>query len=138
MDTINGTVGILSINSNYGFFIIDFDHNSEIEGKGISFMGFKSSANNGTDICLIDSQYDSYASSGFIMNTSNKNEGGWAASYMRSTIIPSFKKALSSNLVDVLKSVIIYSDNTGNTTETNLTTTTEEIYLSSEFEIIGE
>lgn len=59
MDTINGTVGILPVNDNYGFFIIDFDHNSEIEGKGISFMGFKTAINNGTDIILVDSDLSS-------------------------------------------------------------------------------
>lgn len=101
MDTINGTIGNLSVNGEYGFYIADFDHNSEIEGKGISFMGFKTGVSNGTDIALCDSNYGNLQlESGFIMNKrstdttdNNKgtNKGGWASSYMRNTIIPSFK-----------------------------------------------
>ena len=58
MDTINGTFANTTINGDYGFFIIDFDHNSSIEGKGISFMGFKTAVNNGTDVCLVASNYE--------------------------------------------------------------------------------
>lgn len=145
MDTINGTVGILSVNSNYGFFIIDFDHNSEIEGKGISFMGFKTTVNNGVDIAFVDSNYETEATSGFVMNTTNTNDGGWASSYMRNTVIPSFKQALSSSLKNVIKTTTIYTDNTGTTSTgsagsniaSNVTATTDSIYLSAEYEIFG-
>ena len=101
MDTVNGTVGNLSVNGEYGFYIADFDHNKEKEGSGILFMGFKTGYTNGIDIALCDSNYDSYGrNSGFIMNmastdtTGNNygtNVGGWASSYMRNTVIPSFK-----------------------------------------------
>ena len=60
MDIINGTFGDTTINGDYGFFIIDFDHNLNIEGKGISFMGFKTAISNGTDVCFVASNYDSY------------------------------------------------------------------------------
>lgn len=59
MDTINGTFANTTINGDYGFFIIDFDHNSNIEGKGISFMGFKTAVSNGTDVCFVASNYNS-------------------------------------------------------------------------------
>ena len=145
MDTINGTVGILPVNGNYGFFIIDFDHNSEIEGKGISFMGFKTTVNNGVDIALIDSQYFANTKTGFVMNPYldsspyNNNSGGWAYSYMRNTIIPQFQQALSYNLRNVLKSSTIYSDNVGGTSNlsSNVTSTIDEIYLPAQFEIYG-
>lgn len=101
MDTINGTIGNLSVNGEYGFYIADFDHNKEVEGAGITFMGFKTGYTNGTDVALCDSNYNNYRlESGFIMNkrstdiSGNKlgtNAGGWASSYMRNTIIPSFK-----------------------------------------------
>lgn len=146
MDTINGTVGILSVNDSYGFFIIDFDHNSEIEGKGISFMGFKTANNNGTDVCLIDSKYSygSVSSSSFVMNLfgnqKDSNIGGWQSCYMRNNIIPSFEKALSSNLRNFLKISTIYSDNTGRGQDvaSYVTATYDKIYLASAFEIFGK
>ena len=138
MDTINGTVGILSVNNSYGFFIIDFDHNSEIEGKGISFMGFKTAISNGIDVCFVDSNYFTNQSNGFVMNTTNTNVGGWANSYMRNTVIPSFKQTLSSNLKNVIKTSTIYTDNVGNNNiKDNVSTTTDTIYLAAEYEIFG-
>lgn len=92
IDTINGTVGNLLVNGEYGFYIADFDHNKEKEGSGILFMGFKTGYTNGTDVALCDSSYGSQQqSSGFVINTTNANAGGWTSSYMRNTIIPSFK-----------------------------------------------
>lgn len=142
MDTINGTVVGTSVNGNYGFFIIDFDHNSEIEGQGISFMGFKNAVSNGTEICLTKNLRGS--GSGFQMNTSDTIVGGWESCYMRKTIIPQFKELLSVNLQKFLKPVTIYTDNTGYTSQigTNgasfVTQTVEYIYLASEFEVFGQ
>ena len=149
MDTINGTIGNLSVNGEYGFYIADFDHNKEVEGAGITFMGFKTGYANGVDIALCDSNYNnSQLESGFIMNkrstdtSGNKygtSVGGWASSYMRNTIIPSFKQALSSSLKNVIKTTTIYTDNTGNNSNvaSNVTTTTDSIYLPAEYEIFG-
>lgn len=145
MDTINGTFANTTINGDYGFFIIDFDHNSNIEGKGISFMGFKTTVSNGTDICFVASNYgEKKQDTGFIINqysptNSDTNVGGWKSSYMRTTIIPSFKQALSSDLRSVLKITPIYSDNTGGGQQdsSNVTSTEDDIYLAAEFEIFG-
>lgn len=149
MDTINGTIGNLSVNGEYGFYIADFDHNKEVEGAGITFMGFKTGYTNGTDVALCDSNYNNYQlESGFIMNkrstdtSGNKygtNVGGWASSYMRNTIIPSFKQALSSSLKSVIKTSTIYTDNVGGGTNvsSNISTTTDTIYLAAEYEIFG-
>lgn len=139
MDTINGTVGNLSVNGEYGFYIADFNHNKEVEGAGITFMGFKTGYANGVDIALCDSGLNLEQSNGFVMNTTNTNVGGWASSYMRNTVIPSFKQALSSNLKSVIKTTTIYTDNTGNNNNvaSNVTTTTDSIYLPAEYEIFG-
>lgn len=140
IDTIKGTIENLSVNGEYGFYIADFDHNKEIEGAGITFIGFKTGYTNGIDIALCDSNYNRQQTSGFIMNTTNTNVGGWAASYMRNTVIPSFKQTLSSNLKSVIKTTTIYTDNTGNRSDvaSNVTTTTDSIYLPAEYEIFGE
>lgn len=73
------------------------------------------------------------------MNQTNINTGGWKSSYMRTSIIPSFKQALSSNLRSVLKTVTIYSDNTGGGQDNSsyVTSTTDDIYLAAEFELKG-
>lgn len=151
MDTINGTVGNLSVNGEYGFYIADFDHNKEKEGSGILFMGFKTGYTNGVDIALCDSNYNNLQlESGFIMNKRSTytssgvnygtNVGGWASSYMRNTIIPSFKQALSSSLKSVIKTSTIYTDNVGGATDvdSNISSTTDTIYLAAEFEIFGQ
>ena len=67
------------------------------------------------------------------------NANGWKSSYMRTSIIPSFKQALSSDLRSVLKTVTIYSDNTGGgqNNSSYVTSTTDDIYLAAEFEITG-
>lgn len=150
MDTINGTVGNLSVNGEYGFYIADFDHNKEKEGSGILFMGFKTGYTNGTDVALCDSSYNNYQlESGFIMNKRSTytsgginygtNAGGWASSYMRNTIIPSFKQTLSSSLKSVIKTSTIYTDNVGGGTnvDSNISSTTDTIYLAAEFEVFG-
>lgn len=150
MDTVNGTVGNLSVNGEYGFYIADFDHNKEKEGSGILFMGFKTGYTNGIDIALCDSNYGNYKlESGFIMNKRSTdtagnnygtNVGGWASSYMRNTVIPSFKQALSSSLKSVIKTSTIYTDNVGGATnvDSNISSTTDTIYLAAEFEIFGQ
>ena len=148
MDTINGIVGILSVNGEYGFYIADFDHNKGIEGAGITFMGFKTKYSNGVDVALYDSNYLPSQSEpntvGFIMNpgTSDKawgdTHGGWESSYMRNTIIPSFKQALSSSLKNVIKTSTIYTNNVGNSNENSaVSSTTDTIYLAAEYEIFG-
>lgn len=142
MENINGTIAGASVNGNYGFFIIDFDHNSEIEGQGISFMGFKSASNDGIEICL--TKNTGGQGSGFQMNTSDTIVGGWESCYMRKTIIPQFKNLLSINLQKSLKSVTIYTDNIGYTSQTGpdeasfVTPTVDNIYLAAEFEVFGK
>ena len=148
--TLNGTVGALSLSnfSTYAF-IIGFNHNSSREGTGrIHFQLAQTALSGGTDICFTDSNYNLTGNStGFRMNTSNTNSGGWEDSYMRNSICGTSKSstsgrfmgAIPSALRNVLKSVTKYTDNTGNasTSSSAVTATTDYIFLLSEYEVSG-
>ena len=141
--TMNGKVSdglTLSSYSTY-VYIIGFDHNSDVEGTGIAFGGFKTAQTGGKDISLVDTPNGSTQTSGqwFNMNNSATNTGGWSSSRMRSTTLPLVKSALPSDLQAVLKTTSIYSDNTGggNDTASYVTATQDELYLLAEFEIFG-
>jgi hypothetical protein len=90
---IEGTVGTLAVNGDYGVYIIGFDHNSELEGKGITFGTFKTAVSGGIDVALIDSKKENSDTSGtkyFNMNHwGNVTYGGWAASDIRYDILGS-------------------------------------------------
>ena len=84
---INGNVvGFGITNLTVNVFILGFNHNASREGSNrIHFQIGKIGA---TPVALCDSQYGSSGSSqGFRMNTSNTNNGGWASSYMRNTVL---------------------------------------------------
>lgn len=144
--TLNGTIGQLTL-SNYSTyaFIIGFDHNASREGSNrIHFQIGKTALSGGKDICLLSSYSDD---SGFYMNTSNTNSGGWKDSYMRNNICGTSKTstsgrimgAIPADLRNALKSVTKYTDNTGNssTSSSAVTATTDYIFLLSEYEVFG-
>lgn len=92
--TLSGTVGTIELNNLTLYaYILGFNHNSEIEGNGITFGTFKSAAYNGIDLCLVDSKYQSASTDGtmyFNMNHwGNSNHGGWAGCDMRYDILGS-------------------------------------------------
>ncbi|MCD7709541.1 MAG: DUF6273 domain-containing protein [Clostridiales bacterium] len=137
---LNGTVGAVTFsNETYYVFITDFNHNESVEGTSpISFQFGK--LEDGTDIAFVDSNYNSTGSStGYRMNTSNTNSGGWASSYMRGTILPQLLAALPEELQAVIRTVTKYSDNTGggNDTASYVTATQDDLYLLAEFEVFG-
>lgn len=147
--TLSGTAGIQNVSGTYRAFILGFNHNASTEGDNrIHFMIGKNSS--GTDIAFCDSQYRNKGSStGFRMNTSDTNAGGWANSYMRRTILGAtstsatssrFMAVIPSDLRSVLKSCIKYTDNTGNSSNTSsaVTATTDYMWLCSVFEVFGE
>ena len=141
---LNGTVGSYTFsNQTVYMFIAAFDHNSSIEMNGehhIICSFAKSAATGGKDIAFVDSNYDQYTSNPcFHMNSSRTNSGGWASSYMRQTICSQFKNAMPSELKAVLRTRTIYTDNTGGGTDnsSNVTATTDTVYLPSEFEVQG-
>ena len=140
------TFGNITVNA----FIIGIDHNSNIEGTNrIHFQIGKTT--NGIDIALCDRLYDNTVEyTGFCMNLSDTNVGGWNGSYGRKTllgnsgtpILPpanSFMAALPSDLRVVMKDVTKYTDNTGNANDTSdvVTATNDYLFFLAEFEVHG-
>lgn len=139
---LSGTAGSLSLSGTYYCYIIGINHNSAKEGTNrIHFQFGYTAASGGVHIAFIDGGYGSNYTSGsyFNMNNANSNSGGWANSRMRTTIIPTFKACLPSDLQAVLKTVTKYSDNTGggSNTASYVTATSEEVFLLAEFEVFG-
>ena len=162
---LNGTVGTLALSAEtYYVYILGFNHNSEIEGNGISFGTFKTAKSKGKDICLVDSGYGNYFTDGtkyFNMNhSSNTNSGGWQGCDMRYDILGSvdvndaqyasettatdpvantLMAALPADLRAVMKPITKYTNNTGGSgdTEVKVQTTTDYLPLLAEFEIFG-
>ena len=139
---LSGTAGSLSLSGTYYCYIIGIDHNSAKEGTNrIHFPFGYTAASGGVHIAFIDGGYGSSYTAGshFNMKNSNSNSGGWANSRMRTTIIPTFKACLPSDLQAVLKTVTKYSDNTGGGSDTAsyVTATSEEVFLLAEFEVFG-
>ena len=135
---MNGKVSDGLTLSNYSawVYIIGFNHNSEKEGNGITFQGFKAT-DNGTDVCLVDSNYGNNQSSGtwFNMNNSTSSAGGWEASLMRKNIMPLIKAAFPADLKAVIKqSTIFTAPSNGNVA---LTATQDEVFLLAEYEVFG-
>lgn len=136
--TMNGKVsdGLTLTDYTAWVYIIGFNHNTEKEGNGITFQGFKVT-DKGTDVCLVDSGYNTLKSSGtwFNMNNTNDNTGGWEACLMRKNIMPLIKAAFPSDLQAVIKSSTIFT--APNTGDIALTATQDEIFLLAEYEIFG-
>ena len=90
---VEGTVGTLVVNGDYGVYIIGFDHNEELEGKGITFGTFKSALSNGKSLALVDGFYNK----GFVDGTidfgfnhwGRSNRGGWSGCDMRYDVLGS-------------------------------------------------
>ena len=133
---VNGSFGGLSYNNTVYAFILGFNHNSSVEGgNSIHFQFGKTAA--GVDIAFVNS-YGS-TSTGFCMNTSNTNSGGWNNSYMRKTICPAFLAALPKAWQNIIAACTKYSDNTGggSNTASYVTATSDKIWLLSEMEAQG-
>ena len=133
---VNGSFGGLSYNNTVYAFILGFNHNSSVEGgNSIHFQSGKTAA--GVDIAFVNS-YGS-TSTGFCMNTSNTNSGGWNNSYMRKTICPAFLAALPTAWQNIIAACTKYSDNTGggSNTASYVTATSDKIWLLSEMEVQG-
>lgn len=145
--TLNGTVGALTLSNVTTYaFIIGFNHNSSVEGTNcIHFQLSKTSLSGGTDVALCDSYYNN-TGGGFRMNTSNTNSGGWNMSKARTELCGTSLSSYSGTIIAVipaalravLKSVIKYTNNKGNSSEANaVTATTDYFFLLSEYEVFG-
>lgn len=102
---LNGTMGTLALDTTLYVYILGFDHNSALEGTGITFGGFKTNyGDRGKNVALCDANYDSNNTSGlkwFNMNhrqgssSSGHNYGGWKGCDMRYDILGSTDTAPS-------------------------------------------
>lgn len=138
--SLSGTVGVLTLSGTYYAFIIGFNHNSSREGNNtIHFQFGKNSS--GVDIAFVDDTCGSDGSGdAFRMNISSEtNSGGWSSSYMRKTICADFVYVMPSAWRSVIASCTKYSDNTGkgSNTASYVTSTSDKIWLLSEFEVHG-
>lgn len=150
---INGTIGAATFsNVSVWAVIVGIDHNSSAEGTNrIHFQIGKSAQTNGVNICLISDKYwEATNKKYFNMNLSATNSGGWQSSYMRNTLLgnsntpdnplaSSLMAALPAELRAVMKGVTKYTDNKGSGSDTasNVTTTTDYLWIPAEFEFMG-
>lgn len=146
---LNGTVGTFNFtNIEISVFIIGFNHNDSIEGSNKTHFAIGKIS--GKQIALCDNNYGSMVNSGFCMNTSMSNSGGWSESYMRKTVLGnsgypnsppsnSLLAALPYDLRLVLQPITKYTDNYGNAVSSSgaVTATTDYLWLFSEFEVYG-
>lgn len=164
MIQVSGKVGTLDVDTSLGVFILGFDHNSAVEGTGISFGGFKAAVENGVNVALCDSHYGQSTTDGykwFNMNHSNNtNSGGWQGCDMRYDILGSVEAkgqqnatsaaisspvadtlmaALPSDLRAVLKPIVKWTDNVGGGTNTpaNVTATVDYLPLLAVYEVFA-
>lgn len=148
---LNGLIGGNTFdNITINAFIIGIDHNSNIEGTNrIHFQFGKTTS--GIDIALCGRLYGKVVEyTGFCMNLSNTNVGGWNDSYGRKSLLGnngtptsplanSFMVALPSDFRVAMKSVTKYTDNIGNVSDTSdaVTPTTDYLFFLAEFEVQG-
>ena len=151
---LSGMAGKLSLNTELYVYILDFDHDSSTVGgtkDGITFGTFKTALTGGIDLVLFNGE--------FKMNTSDTNSGGWKNSNMRYNILGStntqngdatattaispkantLMSCLPADLRAVMRPMCIYTDNTGDGSDTasDVTATIDFLPLLAEFEIHG-
>ena len=147
--TLNGKIGNLQANSMaIDVFILGFNHNSSKEGAHL--IHFAVGKINGKMVALCDGNYGDYVGSGFCMNATDTNDGGWRDSYMRSTVLGStgnpaspqgntLLAALPADLRAVMQKVSKYTDNVGGTNSSGSVTATQDyLWLLSEYEVQGQ
>lgn len=72
------------------------------------------------------------------MNTTNTNQGGWEASELRGWLNGEFAQTLPADVTSHVKAVLKATNNTGNGTDINMVTTTEDAYwIPSVVELVG-
>lgn len=142
--TLNGTAGVTTFD-NAGIWaqIIGFNHNPDYEGgNSIHFQIGTTAQTGGTQVALVDSNYDrtTFAAGYFNMNYSKTNTGGWAASKMRTVMLPSLKAIMPIDLTSVIKVIPKYTDNVGGGSghvESNVSATEDDLFLLSYYEVVG-
>lgn len=89
---IEGTVGTIEVNGDYGVYILGFDHNVGLEGTGIHFGSFKSAVDD-NNICLCDATTQETSIDGTkcfnINHWGVASYGGWEGCDLRYDILGS-------------------------------------------------
>ena len=117
-----------AVSGTYKVIVLGIDHNSKLEGiNRVHFCIGQDST--GKDICFYNMK----------MNTTNTNVGGWKDCPMRTWLNNTLINGLPSDLSSVITPCTKYTDNTGNSSniEANVTTTSDKLWLLSEFEVFG-
>lgn len=138
---LNGQVGVY-VFSNYStnVYIIGINHNAAREGQNLIHFQFAKNSD-GEDICFEDEYYSSTTDyECFKMHWSRSNSPGWENSVMRKIVCGDSKKArgalmiraLPEDLFSVVAPVTKYTVSRG-----DLETTTDYIFLLSEYEALG-
>ena len=121
---LNGVAGTMSFDNTQAYAtIIGINHNSSREGN--NRLHLQISLNNNNTMILGSER----------MNTTNTNNGGWGSSYMRNTILAQLFDCLPTDLQAVVKNTTKYTS-AGNES-TNIVSTSDRLFLLSEFEIFG-
>jgi hypothetical protein len=88
---LSGTVGYLKVSGTYYVYILGFDHDGDT--GTIDFGTFKTALSGGTDVCLVDSVYNSYYTKGDTYFNPNHwgyyCYGGWSGSDIRYDVLGS-------------------------------------------------
>lgn len=126
--------------STFYVYIIGFDHNSDIEGTGITFQAFKHNSDYGiVDVAFEDDYYgaDNSTYNGiFEMETTAKSAPNWVDSYMRGLCNTGDNSFLSILPYD-LKSVIKTCVKKNNYYNSGIYETQDNIFLLANTEVYG-
>ena len=129
------------IYTNYGWSVgdtkdITLSNNEEIQVRIIGFNHDTLSSDH-TSKAGITLQMVNCLSTRYPMNSSNTNAGGWNASQMRTSTLPTIKALLSSDLQSVIKFVDKKAANGGDTNYSATITSSDDLFLLAEIEIFG-
>lgn len=140
---LNGTISKTTFDHEvYYAFIIGFNHNPEYEGEHSIHFQIAMDVD-GKQIAFTEEYGESYSSagnSGFPMNTTNVNTGGWENSYMRQTLMLQFLNLLPDEWQSVITETKKYTDNVGGgsgSIQDNVTSTNDKVFLLGGFEVFS-
>ena len=102
--------------------ILGFNHDTKSDGSGKA----------GITLQMVECLATRYP-----MNSSNTNAGGYAASVMKTSTLPTIKALLPQEWQDVIKLVDKKSANGGSTNYSETLTLSEDIFLLAEIEVFG-
>lgn len=117
-----------AVSGTYKVVVLGIDHNSTYEGTNRVHFCIGQDVT-GKEIAFRD----------MTMNTSNTNSDGWNGCSMRTWLNNTLINGLPSDLTSVITPCTKYTDNTGNSSnvEANVTSTSDKLWLLSEFEVFG-